>query len=102
MKNILSLNLFSFNIDGRNISMVDFYRGKNENINPNMPAVRQNIDRDVNYIKLFIFLAIIYHFSVSLSAEMPGHSSIPAHFFGQNVAERGYGTNFQPIIEGKI
>lgn len=55
MKNILSLNLFSFNIDGRNTSMVDFYRGKNENINPNMPAVRQNVDRDVNYTKNYLF-----------------------------------------------
>lgn len=40
----------SFEIDGQNMAMVDYFRNKkNTEINPNLPAVRQHQDRDALY-----------------------------------------------------
>jgi hypothetical protein len=40
-------------VDGKAMTMPDFFRiKKNTNINPNMPAVRQHVDRDVIFRQL--------------------------------------------------
>lgn len=90
------------------MTIVEFFRIKNTEINGNFPAVRQQTERDVGFYLCYVlhefwFGLWLYNNSkipVALPAFVLGHSAIPAVPSGQNFHQLWDSTNFKQIVEG--